>query len=865
MKKYFMSLMALVLGIGMLHANPVDLNKAKMVGQQYAQTIFESRGADLELAYTATFEKGDACFYVFNVGTEGFVIVSADDFYRPIIGYSQNGVFDANNINPNLNYMLNALISYRSKHSVGSATPIVASEWKTVIENGQLYSFNGGRSVGPLCTTKWNQSYPYNYFCPPFEGLSGDRFYAGCVATAMSQVMKYWNHPLQGQGSHTYTPAAHPYTPSHPVNVPSPGPQSANFGETTYDWDHMPNAISSSSPQVEIEAVALLMYHCAVAVDMDWDYDGSGSSSDIVPGRISTYFRYTPSAVYQRRAQFGNQAWEAKLKESFDMGWPLYYSGHSSEGGHAFVCDGYNDNNLFYFNWGWGGSGDGPFDFTEIDYNTSDGAVFNFVPVAVYDNTPQAPTNLTVTPADNYALSATLTWTNPTKYLNNTNLTSIDRIVIRRGNEIAGVIENPTPGAQMTFVDNEVPRFDLFQYQVYAVVDGNHGKVISSDMVNFGPMCNWTVVMNSDNFQGWRGGYVTIYNGAGTQVRTCTTTNSSPSSILAQVPIGRVSFGWTPPTDDTAFELTLILKDADNNKVLDTTCNSADFEEGIFFVTNNGCGNELSNAVPTNLVAQLDGDAINVSWDGVNETGYGYNIYKNDLLYRTIPEATSFVDNNVTIGGYCYYAKFLSFGGEAEGQSNESCANVGEGCDPAMNLDYETTGSQHKIKLKWDRPANTEGLTGFFVYRKAEGGMYKRIKALGSSATNYTDNSLSLEGVYSYKVYAYYKDIDCTSAPAAWIYDNNQFELTVYWSATGVDETAAGVNLYPNPTKDSFTVEAEGLQHVTVFNTLGQVIYNAPCEGNSTVIDLHQAGSGMYLVKVVTTSGETIQKLSVIR
>ena len=320
-----------------------------------------------------------------------------------------------------------------------------------------------------------------------------------------------------------------------------------------------------------------------------------------------------------------------------------------------------------------------------------------------------------------------------------------------------------------------------------------------------------------------------------------------------------------PPTDATEFDISFILKDSNNNKVLDTVVSSTEFEEGIFFTTNNGCGNELGTAVPSNLVANMNADGtVAVSWDGVSEDGYGYNIYRNDLLYRTIPEATSFVDHNILQGGYCYYAKFLSFGGETEGASNESCANAGEGCDPPTNLDYETTGSQFKIKLKWDKP-DTPGLTGFYIYRKFENGDYKKIKALGSSSTSYTDNSLTQVGTYSYKVYAYYKDIECYSAPAAWIYDDNQFALVVYWSPTAVDENATGVNLYPNPTKDSFTVEAENLQHVTVFNTLGQVIYNGSCEGNTTVIDLHNADSGMYLVKVTTSAGETIQKLSVIR
>ena len=118
------------------------------------------------------------------------------------------------------------------------------------------------------------------------------------------------------------------------------------------------------------------------------------------------------------------------------MGWPVYYSGQSPDGGHAFVCDGYNDANLFHYNWGWGGSGDGWFDFDNIDYNTSDGAIFNFVPTDVYNGTPKAPTNLTVTPADNNVLSATLTWTNPSQTLNNANLGSITQIVVCRDGEV---------------------------------------------------------------------------------------------------------------------------------------------------------------------------------------------------------------------------------------------------------------------------------------------------------------------------------------------------------------------------------------------------------------------------------------------
>ena len=134
MKKYLMSLLALVFGIGMVQANPVSVSQAKYVGQQFVQANFEQSRQmdDLTLVYTGTSTRGEACFYVFNVGNEGHVIVSADDFYRPIIAYSNEGLFDAQNINPALGYMLDQVIVNRTGKLTGNATPKVAAEWKSV-------------------------------------------------------------------------------------------------------------------------------------------------------------------------------------------------------------------------------------------------------------------------------------------------------------------------------------------------------------------------------------------------------------------------------------------------------------------------------------------------------------------------------------------------------------------------------------------------------------------------------------------------------------------------------------------------------------------------------------------------------------
>ena len=857
MKKYLMSVLALVLGIGMANANPVSVSQAKYVGQQFVQANFEQsrQSGDLTLVYTGVSHRGEACFYVFNVGNEGFVMVSADDVFRPIVGYSDEGSFDAQNINRELAYMLGRLIDGRSGKLTGTPDPAVAAEWNLVTNNGTLISRNGGRPSTYLVQTKWDQGSPYNLYCPQNASGPGGRCYAGCVATAMSQMMKYWNHPTKGQGSHSYN--CYPY-----------GQQTANFGNETYDWDNMPVSITNNSPQEQIEAVAKLMYHCGVSVDMMYAPDGSGSYSTLVPGAISNYFLYASQAVLRNRDSYTYANWANMMKESFDMGWPLYYSGQSPDGGHAFVCDGYNDADLYHYNWGWSGSGDGWFDFDNIDYNSSDGAVFNFVPFEVYNSTPQAPTNFTITPAANNVLSATISWVNPSKTLNNSNLSTIEQIVVMRNGEVIYTEDNVTPGATMTITDNTVPRFDAFNYTVYAISQGTHGKHAYQNAVSFGPTCGWTVQITQAAMNGFRGGIIHVYNASGTEFAQVTTNNSSVQAYPVNVPLGHVSFGWSAQTYGDAFNMGFSIKNSDNQVVYTYSGSSAELEEGIFFDDNNSCGNEIGDGVPANLFASVDEENennIKVSWEGIDANGYGYTVYRDGMLYRLIPEGTFFIDENVSAGGHCYYIGYLYDGGENGLYSNESCASAG-GCFAASDIDFEYTGNSYKIKLMWERP-EAEGLSGYYLFRKfGEDGTYSRIKLLSASATSYTDNTANQEGDYYYRLYAYYSDMDCTSAPANWKYDENQFYIKVYYSADGVNELEANqIALFPNPTTSRFTVEGEGLNHVTVFNTLGQKVYDKDCQGESVDIDLNDVQTGVYMVRVSTANGEVTKRITVIR
>ena len=866
MKKHLICMLALVLGIGMAQAGPVSQSQAKYVGQQFVQANFDlsRQGGDLTLVYTGTSNRGEACFYVFNVGNEGYVMVSADDFYRPILGYSDEGVFDAQNINPNLGYMLDQVIANRSGKLTGKANPKVAAEWQSVSNTGKLISRNGGKGREFLVQTRWNQSpAPYNSLCPddPQSPNSGYHAYVGCVATAMSQIMKYWNHPAQGQGSHSY------YHPKY-------GQQSANYGATNYDWDHMLNSYASNNytPEEGL-AVATLGYHCGVSVNMDYGGDieqGSGASTESVPGAISSYFRYSNAATVMNKSNV--TVWKNTLKESFDMGWPLYYAGVESGApyGHAFICDGYDDNDYFHFNWGWGGSGDNWFLIDEIDYNAQNKIVQNFVPLGVYNSTPKAPTNLNITPDSPTALSAQVSWTNPTQTLNNAALSVIDQIVVCRDGEVIYTENNVAPGATMTITDNSVPRYDNFVYTVYAVSNGSHGKLVYSNSISFGPTCGWTINISQASLTGFRGGSINIYNASGTEVASVTTTTSGAQSFPVDVPLGNVSFGWSAPTQGQAFTMGFTVKDSQNNSVYTYSGSSADLAEGIFYAANNGCGNQPATGVPSNLLAVVDTDNPNnilVSWDGVNESGYGYNVYRDGVLYRLIPNATSFVDEDVEMGGHCYYVSFLSDGGENGEYSNESCTTVGE-CYAPRNLDFEYTSS-NKIKLTWEKPEPlTSLLSGYFLYRKTDETEYTRVKLLGPTATSYTDNGANQDGTwYYYKLYACYTTLDdCVSAPANWIHDENQYYLHVLYSLDAINEQEnSSVTLYPNPTKGKFTVEGEGLSHVTVYNTIGQMVYDADCEGNSAIINLNSAESGIYMVRITTETGVITKRLTFVR
>lgn len=353
-------------------ANPVTVNDARNVAKHFIEmktgnaTVFLS-----QYEYnTSQKDNNNQALYIFTTNQHpGFVIVSGDDVVQPILGYSLTNDFAGNKkMSPEVQYWLNGYASQirRAQQSKQQASLAVQDEWKNLQQTPELGNGNAtaqkATGVSPMLSTTWDQLPYYNDDCPatPYSPYNPTLHApTGCVATAMAQIMKYWETPTTtGSGSHSYS--------SSTVG----GTLSANFGNTTYDWTNMPNSLNNNSSSTEVSAIATLMYHCGVAVEMDYDTTESGayvinygntSNFACSQNSMPEYFGYSSSIKGYERSQFDDSTWIKMLKFELDNGRPVLYTGYGSLGGHAFDFDGYNNNGYFHINWGWGGMSNGYF------------------------------------------------------------------------------------------------------------------------------------------------------------------------------------------------------------------------------------------------------------------------------------------------------------------------------------------------------------------------------------------------------------------------------------------------------------------------------------------------------------------------
>lgn len=319
-----------------LHAQNVTKQKALNTAVSFFSNEHRTRrGAgqispnDFTLAYTAT-DGNTSSLYVFNRSQGGFVVVSGDErTVKSVLAFSEEGEFDYDQLPPNAKYIIDSYSFQIFKLGSTGAKRTAATAASDFPE-----------SVSPLLgDIAWDQASPYNDYCPELDGV---RCPTGCVATAMAQVMYYHKWPEHGTGSYSYYWALGGKT------------LSADFSQSVYRWDLMTPTYDSESSEEACDAVASLMSDCGIALNMTYDLGGSGASVERLKTAFVTYFDYDKSIKMLNRNNCSTDDWHNTLKGELAGGRPVIYSG-ANNGGHTFICDGYEDDLYFHFNFGWGG------------------------------------------------------------------------------------------------------------------------------------------------------------------------------------------------------------------------------------------------------------------------------------------------------------------------------------------------------------------------------------------------------------------------------------------------------------------------------------------------------------------------------
>ena len=305
--------------------------------------------APVELAFTQyQIDNTTPAVFVFNSTDEGFVLVSAEDDARAVLGYSDEGTFDANNIPENMQFWLQMYADELAK-AKGERLEVKGKVNRREVK-GERQEAEGESypTITPILgETIWGQGKPFNNKCPQ---INGERTVTGCVATAMSQIMYAHKYPTKGTDSHSYT------TETKGLTV------SANFGNTTYDWANMIPNYSGSYTTTQANAVATLMFHAGVAADMDYTVDGSGAVSSIALAAMTKYFGYNKSINILPKDFMKEESLLQAITTDLQAGRPVYISGATvNREGHAFVCDGMKSDGYLHINWGWNGMANGYF------------------------------------------------------------------------------------------------------------------------------------------------------------------------------------------------------------------------------------------------------------------------------------------------------------------------------------------------------------------------------------------------------------------------------------------------------------------------------------------------------------------------
>jgi hypothetical protein len=870
MKKTILVLNLFLISFGInLNAKPVDVKTAELVALNFIRLKTTSPTLKsfnhLELTHTESSKVGQAIstqigtayYYVFNAGSNGFIMVSADDRVSPVPAYSEESNFNFSQMPPQVAKWFE---SYRSQIRDAIELDLQTSkeieeEWANLI-NGLSASASTKRgSVSPLVAAKWNQTGYYNSSCP-YDATYSERTVTGCVATAMAQVMKYWNYPAKGTGSHSY-------------NHTQYGTLSANFGATTYNWGSMPNTVSSSN-----SSVATLMYHIGVSVDMNYNVSSKGGSGAFVVSAASpvthcteyalkTYFGYKTSLRGILRSNYTTSSWLSTIKAELDASRPVVYAGFGNGGGHCFVADGYDNNDYIHFNWGWGGAYDGYFSINSLNpggvgtgggtggYNNGHQAVIGIQPESGGTGTSmdiRLYADVVVNPDPvSYNGSFTVT-TNMANYGTSSSQNfsgDLSAAVFNSDNAFIGFVETKT-GMSLAFNSYYVNPLVFSSTGMSSLTPGTYKVGIYFKQTG---ATNWTALSdgNYQNFvtfevAGNTTNTMKLYAGLTTkpgvlvQNQSFTVTfdvaNYANSDFNGDISVDiHNSDGKWIKELDVKTNLSLPALSHFVNGLTYTITDGLDLEPGTyqFFVWDKpsggswqvlGSGN-YANPITVQLVKPgLTPDIYEVN----NTLNQAFNIplaYKSNIAKKT------------TVGSNCHD------GTDYDYYKIDLPAGYTYSINAKIHDSYKSSNGQ-TYTLDALISYSTDGSTWSDVYDDV---ITSPIIVNGSSTVYFL-----VSPYFTGAIGTYLLDLNVTRTPN---------------SSINAIHAESKFKVYPNPAQDLFTIELnEGFaSEVKVINALGQVIYTEVSNGQQFEIQSSDFPAGVYLVQVKTEDGEFSQTI----
>lgn len=838
-----LSLLLFILSFSMF-GKPVDLNRAKTVGLYFLQNKTNStilkNSTTLELTYKAisgNSSEETVLFYVFNVEALGYIIVAGDDTVTAILGYSDQGNFTSENMPSNIKKWLEGYkkeISFVIENNL-KATDEINASWST---NSSNYSTMGTTAVAPLIQTKWDQDPFVNAQCP---GGS----VSGCVATAMAQIMKFWNYPATGSSFHSY-------------NHPQYGTLSAIFGTTTYQWSSMPNYVTSPNP-----AVATLMYHCGVSVEMNYSPESSGAQTLDVVDALKNYFNYSTSIQGLYMTNYSSVQWINLLKAELNANRPIQYAGTGTGGGHSFVCDGYDNNDYFHFNWGWGGNSDGYFQINYLNpgslgagggtggFNSNQRAIIGIQP-------PSSATNYNISLYNNLTPSATL---------------------IGYGNPFTVTTNIANLGTSTFSGDYGVAAFDSSSnFTDFVEVKTNYGDLQAGDHYN-----NNLTFSTTGSFTLLPGTYTLMFlyrtTGGNWQfVNNGNYSNSAQINIVNTNPIQLNSSMTVSPSTPLAQGQNVSI----NLNILN---NSTSTFIGEYQVALYNLDGSLAQEIET--INELNGLPVGNTYNSPFLTFTNSSITANPGTYLIA------VQHKSTTGEWELTGSTATFLNPRTVTITEAplLADMYENNDTfneAYTLPLNFTGTNANVNTI---SSNAHVGTDYDYYKVLlpSGYDYTITPRLHDSDSSGNGNTYSLDALFSYSTdgvnwSSAYDDVipeNITATNGGTIYfhvapysegDTGTYLLDVNLSRTnnlGINENefANSISVYPNPAIDVVTIDLSNfngeLKEVHIFNIQGQKITSTTVNSQSKrfTLPIGNFAQGVYLLQLTTDRGLLIKKL----